>query len=143
MRDNVSPRLLWTEANIDSPARTLADDHREFLEAESALLRPYFDLVGTASDGRSLVSEVQRLKPDVVVVDITMPVMNGIDAVRKLIESGSTAKFVFLTINTDEEFVKACLSGGCSGLCLEVSNEGPLDPGDSMLSSKTCHIFLH
>jgi DNA-binding NarL/FixJ family response regulator len=92
-----------------------ADDHAEFLEAEIALLRPHFELVGTARDGASLVSEAMRLNPDVVVVDITMPVLNGIDAVHKLIESGSTAKFVFLTINTGEEFVKACLTEGARG----------------------------
>jgi DNA-binding NarL/FixJ family response regulator len=97
------------------PRVLLADDHLEFLEAEIALLRPHFELVGTASDGASLVSEVQRLNPDVVVVDITMPVMNGIDAVHKLVEYGTTAKFVFLTINNGEEFVKACLKEGARG----------------------------
>jgi Response regulator containing a CheY-like receiver domain and an HTH DNA-binding domain len=110
------------------PRVLLADDHREFLEAESALLRPYCDLVGTASDGRSLISEVLRLKPDVVVVDITMPVMNGIDAVRKLIESGSAAKFVFLTINTDQEFVKACLNTGARGYVWKSRMKGHLIP---------------
>jgi DNA-binding NarL/FixJ family response regulator len=110
------------------PRILLADDHREFLEAESALLRPYFDLVGTASDGRSLVSEVHRLKPDVVVVDITMPVMNGIDAVRKLVESGSAAKFIFLTINTDQEFVKACMEVGARGYVWKSRMKGHLVP---------------
>lgn len=97
------------------PRVLLADDHTEFLEAESALLRPHFELVGTASDGASLVSEVTRLNPDVVVVDMTMPVMNGIDAVHKLVQSGSAAKFVFLTIHSSEEFVKACLDEGALG----------------------------
>jgi DNA-binding NarL/FixJ family response regulator len=93
----------------------LADDHNEFLEAEIALLLPHFDIVGVATDGAFLVSEVQRLRPDVVVVDITMPVMNGIDAVHMLMQSGCTAKFVFLTINTGEEFVKACQEAGARG----------------------------
>jgi DNA-binding NarL/FixJ family response regulator len=93
----------------------LADDHLELLEAEIALLRPHFELVGIARDGASLVSEAQRLNPDVVVADITMPVMNGIDAVHKLIELGSKAKFVFLTVNTDQEFVNACLEEGAGG----------------------------
>jgi DNA-binding NarL/FixJ family response regulator len=97
------------------PRVLLADDHFEFLEAESALLRPCFEIVGTANNGASLVSEVQRLKPDVVVVDIEMPGMTGIQAVHKLIHSGSTAKFVFLTIHSDEDFVKACLEEGAQG----------------------------
>jgi len=90
------------------PRIFLADDHEEFLEAEIALLLPHFEIVGIATDGELLVSEAQRLNPDVVVADITMPLMNGIDAVNTLIKSGSTAKFVFLTINTGEEFVSTC-----------------------------------
>ncbi len=97
------------------PRIFLADDHHELLEAEIALLLPHFELVGVATDGMSLVSEVERLHPDVVVVDITMPLMNGIDAVQKLINSGSTAKFVFLTVNTGPEFVKACQEVGALG----------------------------
>lgn len=97
------------------PRILLADEDAEFLNAEIALLRTHFQLVGTASDGASLVSEAQRLKPDVVVVDIGVPVMSGIDAVHKLKESGSTAKFVFLTIDTDEASVNACLNTGARG----------------------------
>ncbi len=97
------------------PRIFLADDHNEFLEAEIALLLPHFEIVGIATDGVFLVSEVQRLNPDVVVVDITMPRMNGIDAVHMLMKAGSTAKFVFLTISTGEEFVSACQEVGARG----------------------------
>ncbi len=97
------------------PRVFLADDHPEFLEAESILLRPHFELVGMANDGVSLIDGVQRLKPDVIVVDIAMPIMNGIDAVHKLKESGSKVKIVFLTINNGEEFVNACLAEGARG----------------------------
>ena len=97
------------------PRVFLADDHSDFLKAETALLRPHFELVGTVSDGVSLVSEVLRLNPDVVVADISMPGMNGIEAVHKLTESGCTAKFVFLTIHSEEEFVEACLEAGARG----------------------------
>ena len=97
------------------PRIFLADDHHELLEAEIALLLPHFDVVGVTTDGLSLVSEVQRLNPEVVVVDITMPMMNGIDAVHKLRQSGASAKFVFLTINTGPEFVQACQDAGALG----------------------------
>ena len=97
------------------PRILLADDNNEFLAAEIDLLSPHFELVGTASDGESLVSEVQRLKPDVIVVDVTMPVMNGIVAAHKLKASGSSVKIVFLTINNGEEYVKACLATGAQG----------------------------
>jgi DNA-binding NarL/FixJ family response regulator len=97
------------------PRILLADDHHELLEAEIALLLPHFDVVGVTTDGISLISEVQRLNPEVVVVDITMPLMNGIDAVHKLRQSGASAKFVFLTINTGAEFVQACQDVGALG----------------------------
>jgi len=97
------------------PRILLADDHHDLLEAEIALLLPHYDVVGVTTDGVSLVSEVQRLNPDVVVVDITMPLMNGIDAVQKLKKGGATANFVFLTINTGSEFVQACQDAGALG----------------------------
>ena len=97
------------------PRILLADDHHDLLEAEIALLLPHYDVVGVTTDGVSLVSEVQRLNPDVVVVDITMPLMNGIDAVQKLKKGGAAANFVFLTINTGSEFVQACQDAGALG----------------------------
>jgi DNA-binding NarL/FixJ family response regulator len=97
------------------PRVFLADDHSQLLEAEIQLLRPHFDIVGTAMDGDALVSEALRLKPDVIIVDITMPVLNGIEAVQKLVQSGSTAKFIFLTIHSSQEFVNACLQAGARG----------------------------
>jgi DNA-binding NarL/FixJ family response regulator len=97
------------------PRVFLADDHPDFLKLEMAFLKPHFELIGTAADGASLVSAVLRLRPDVVVVDITMPKMSGIDAVRRLVQSGSTAKFVFLTIHSSEEYVEACLAQGARG----------------------------
>jgi len=69
----------------------------------------------TADDGASVVSEVLRLKPDVVVADITMPKKTGIDALRELAKSGSTSKFIFLTVHSREEYVAACLEEGAAG----------------------------
>ena len=69
----------------------LADDHPSLLKAEVALLSPDFEVVGTAADGAALVSEACRLHPDVIVADISMPILNGIDALHKLRELGSTA----------------------------------------------------
>jgi DNA-binding NarL/FixJ family response regulator len=110
------------------PRVFLADDHPDFLKQETALLQPHFELVGTATDGASVVSEVLRLKPDVVVVDITMPIMTGIDAVHELIRSGSTAKFVFLTIHSSEEYVEACLEEGARGFITKSRMKAHLIP---------------
>ena len=110
------------------PRIFLADDHSRLLEAETDLLRPHFDIVGTAMDGDALVSEALRLNPDVIVVDITMPVLNGIEAVQKLVRSGSNAKFIFLTIHSSQEFVKACLEAGARGFVSKSKMKAHLIP---------------
>jgi DNA-binding NarL/FixJ family response regulator len=97
------------------PRVLLADDHPALLEAEKALLSPYFDIVKTVGDGAALVLEARLLLPDVIVTDITMPILNGIDAVHKLHASGSTARVVFLTVHQEEEFVEACMETGALG----------------------------
>jgi DNA-binding NarL/FixJ family response regulator len=101
------------------PKLLLADDHPPLLEAASTLLKPHFNLVGIVTDGAMLVSEALRLLPDVIVTDITMPVMTGIDAVIRLRKSGSLAKVVILTVHSEEEFLKACMAGGASGYVLK------------------------
>jgi DNA-binding NarL/FixJ family response regulator len=110
------------------PRILLADDHLALLEAEIALLSPYFDVVGTATDGAALVSKAHSLRPDVIVTDISMPVLSGIDAVHKLRESGSTAKFVFLTVHSTREFVEACMGAGALGYVQKYSMKHRLVP---------------
>jgi DNA-binding NarL/FixJ family response regulator len=100
---------------LNRPRVLLADDHPAFIEAETAYLSSHFDVVGTAADGQALVSEVHRLSPDIVVTDITMPVLNGIDAIQKLREAGSTARFVVLTVHSQREYVDACIKSGALG----------------------------
>jgi DNA-binding NarL/FixJ family response regulator len=97
---------------LNRPRILLGDNHRAMLQAEIALLSPYFDVVGTASDGAELVSEAQRLHPDVIVTDINMPILNGIDVVHRLRESGSEAKFVFVSVRTEQELAEACMEAG-------------------------------
>jgi len=93
----------------------LADDHRAVLEAEISLLSPHFDVVATVANGAALVSEARRLHPDLVVTDITMPILGGIDALHELRASGSTTIFVFLTMHAEREFVEACMEAGALG----------------------------
>jgi DNA-binding NarL/FixJ family response regulator len=97
----------------------LADDHPPLLEAATAILKPHFDVVGTATDGAILVSEALRLRPDVIVTDITMPVLNGIEAVSQLRDANLSASFVFLTVHANEEFLKACMAEGALGYVLK------------------------
>jgi DNA-binding NarL/FixJ family response regulator len=75
-------------------------------------LEPTFDVVGTVEDGESLIETACKMQPDVIVTDISMPKLNGIEAVNRLRESGSTSKVVFLTVHCDPDFVQAALKTG-------------------------------
>ena len=90
----------------------LADDHSPLLELVQGLLEPTFDVVGCVRDGESLVEAARKLQPDVIVTDISMPKLNGIDAAYQLRESGSSSKIIFLTVHADPDFVQAALKTG-------------------------------
>ena len=93
----------------------LADDHKEIRDRAIRLLEPEFEVVGTVADGNALVKASAQMKPDVCVIDISMPQLNGIEAAIVLRESGSKAKIVFLTVNEDSDFVRAALKTGALG----------------------------
>ena len=89
-----------------SKARVLlADDHTIVAEGLTSLLRDEFELVDTIGDGRALVEAADRLRPDVIVTDISMPTLNGLDAIRELRKVGVEAKVVVLTMHADERLV--------------------------------------
>jgi DNA-binding NarL/FixJ family response regulator len=90
----------------------LADDHRILLELVRGLLEPTFDVVGCVEDGESLVEAAGELQPDVIVSDISMPKLDGLEAAYRLRESGSSSKIVFLTAHADPDFVQAALKTG-------------------------------
>ena len=90
----------------------LVDDHRYLLELIRGLLEPTYDVVGCVEDGESLVEAAGKLKPDAVVTDISMPKLNGIEAVNRLRESGSRSKIIFLTVHADPDFAQAALKTG-------------------------------
>jgi DNA-binding NarL/FixJ family response regulator len=93
----------------------LADDHKEIRDRAVRLLEPEFEVVGAVADGNALVQASAQLKPDVCIIDISMPYLNGIEAAIKLRESGSKARIVFLTVNEDADFVRAALRTGALG----------------------------
>ncbi|HTF64770.1 MAG TPA: response regulator transcription factor [Edaphobacter sp.] len=88
---------------MSRPRILLADDHPALLEATTALVETQFDVVGTATNGATLVSEALRLCPDVIVADNVMPVLSGIDAAHQLRESALSVKIVYLTIHSEEQ----------------------------------------
>jgi DNA-binding NarL/FixJ family response regulator len=85
------------------------------IERAKALLEADFEIVGTVDNGKDLVSEATRLQPDIVLLDISMPGLTGIEAARELGQNGTKAKFVFLTVHERIEFVRACLAEGALG----------------------------
>jgi len=93
----------------------LADDHSPLRERVAALLQPDFDVVGMVANGRDLLTEAARLQPDVVVLDISMPVLDGIEAAIQLRAIASKAKVIFLTVQDRPEFVRAGLATGALG----------------------------
>jgi DNA-binding NarL/FixJ family response regulator len=93
----------------------LADDHPLLLKAVVNLLEPTFEVVGRVGDGKSLFESAMKLQADVIVSDISMPILNGIEAANKLKASGCRSKIVFLTVHSDPEFVRACQATGALG----------------------------
>ncbi len=99
----------------------LADDHQIVLEGLKNLLEPEFEIVGTVEDGRALVAEALKLHPDVIVVDISMPLLNGIEAVRQIKKIDERSKVIFLTMHPDVVYAASAFDAGASGYVLKNS----------------------
>jgi DNA-binding NarL/FixJ family response regulator len=108
------------------PRLLLADDHTLVVEGLKKLLENDFELVGTAEDGRALLAKAEELKPDVVLLDISMPLLNGIDAARQLSRKAPRMKIIFLTMHADAAYVTAAFRAGASGYLLKRSAAGEL-----------------
>jgi DNA-binding NarL/FixJ family response regulator len=106
----------------------LADDHPLVVERVTVLLQSTFDVVGVARDGLEMVDEAIRLSPDIIVADISMPELDGIQAAHRLREMGAKAPIVFLTIHESPEFVEACLAEGALGFVLKAQMKADLIP---------------
>jgi DNA-binding NarL/FixJ family response regulator len=103
------------------PRILMADDHVMLLEAFKALLEPDCEVVGTVTDGRALLEEFSRLHPDVVLLDIAMPLLNGLDAGRQLKAQRRSVKLIYLTMNPDPDLAGEALRLGASGYVLKSS----------------------
>lgn len=103
------------------PKVLLADDHKIVAQGLESLLKDSFNFVGTVSDGRALLEAAIRLKPDVVVTDISMPLLNGLDAVRQFRSNGVEAKVVFLTMHADASLAAEAFRAGGSAFLLKQS----------------------
>jgi DNA-binding NarL/FixJ family response regulator len=106
---------------MSRPSILLADDHAIVAEGLQSLLEETFEFVGRVSDGRALVEAAKRLAPAVIVADISMPLLNGLDAVRLLHKEGIRSKVVFLTMHSDSNLVAEAFRAGASGYVLKQS----------------------
>jgi DNA-binding NarL/FixJ family response regulator len=106
-KDRARPRFL------------IADDHAIFAEALRAFLERTYPVVGVVADGRALIEAALRLKPEVIVVDVGMPVLNGLDAARRIKEDAPNVKFIFLTMQADPNLAAAALELGLIGFVLK------------------------
>ncbi len=104
----------------------LADDHTLLLDAFAKLLEPECDVVGTVADGRALLAAAEELKPDIVVLDIAMPLLNGVDAGRQLKKALPDVKLIFLTMNQDPAMAAEAFRAGASGYLLKTSSGSEL-----------------
>lgn len=100
---------------MDKVRILLADDHLRLLDVVASILEPAFEIVGREGNGRALVEAAAKLRPDVIVTDISMPILNGIEAANTLRDSGSTSRIIFLTVHRDPDFIKACFAAGALG----------------------------
>jgi DNA-binding NarL/FixJ family response regulator len=128
----------------------LADDHKIILEGLKNLLEEEFEVLDQAEDGRQLLDSAQKLHPDVVVVDISMPSLNGIDAVRQLKSTNPNIKVIFLTMHNDAMYAKEAFDAGASGFVLKHSAPSELITaihealkGNTYISSAITEELMH
>jgi DNA-binding NarL/FixJ family response regulator len=110
---------MWRIGDKSRPRLLIADDHAIFAEALQVLLAKTYAVVGIVADGPTLVSEANRLKPDVVVADVGMPLLNGLDAARRVRAQAPDVKVVFLTMRDDPNLAAAALELGSVGFVLK------------------------
>lgn len=118
----------------------LADDHKAMLERVKELLDPEFEVVGAVDNGQALVDAAKELNPDVLVVDISMPVLNGIDAVRQIKNLGIKARVIFLTVHEDPDMVPVCFEAGALAFVVKSRLASDLIPAIQL--ALTNHTFV-
>jgi DNA-binding NarL/FixJ family response regulator len=108
------------------PRVILADDHKILLEAFRKLLEPHYEVAATVSDGRALLIAAATLKPDVILLDIGMPLLNGLEAARQLKNKLPAVRLIFLTMQEDPELAVEAMRAGASGYLLKTSASSEL-----------------
>ena len=106
---------------MSRPRVLLADDHQIMVEGLKSLLEPEFEVVDVVSDGREMLAAAKRHRPELIVADISMPALNGIEAAAQLRDAGVTSKVIFLTMHREVAYARRALEAGASGFVLKHS----------------------
>lgn len=123
-----------------NPTLVIGDDHTLFLDALCNLLANQYELVGAAGNGRDLIRLVQEQRPNLVLLDISMPVLNGIEAMRQLKKSLPATEFVVVTQQTNREYVAAAFQAGARGYVLKSSASSELSAAMHMALSGQYYV---
>src|SRR5688572_7111959 len=102
-------------SRLSRPRVLLADDHRMVAEGLKSLLSADFELVGVVEDGRALIEAAKKLRPDVIVADVTMPHLNGLDALKQLKKDNPRVQVIILTMHQDMAYARRALEAGAAG----------------------------
>lgn len=108
------------------PRILMADDHSLVLAGLRRLVEELGEVIGTVQDGRTLLDEAQRLRPDLILLDISMPLLNGLDAAKQLVKLVPESKLIFLTMHTTPTYVSEAFKAGASGYLIKQSAEAEL-----------------
>lgn len=118
----------------------LADDNPEILQYAAHVLAPEFEVLGALPDGESVLRDFERMKPDVVVLDISMGHLSGLEVARRLLQMGHPARIVFLTVHEEAEFI--CAAFGAGGAAYVVKSRLNSDLVDALHATLAGRIFL-
>ena len=123
----------------------LADDHRILREGLSSMLQaePDIEVVAEASDGRIAAELTEKLQPDVIVMDLGMPHLNGVEATRQIISRCPNVKVLILSMHSDKRYVSEALGAGASGYLLKDSAFDELTDAIRSVASSIAHDLLH
>jgi DNA-binding NarL/FixJ family response regulator len=125
---------------MNRPRVLLADDHRLLREAFTRLLEPACEVVGAVADGRDLLAAAPTLRPDVIVLDIAMPRLNGLDAARQLKRAMPGVKLIFLTVSEDVDVAAEAIRAGASGYLLKHAAASELIDAIQRVSQGHCYV---
>jgi len=122
------------------PTILIADDHRLYADALRSMLNPAYDIVGIATNGRELTELAARFKPDLIVTDISMPLLNGLEAVRILATMGLPSKVIVLTMHMDVSLAVEAFRSGASAFVLKTANSAEFTEALAVVQGGGCYL---